>query len=210
MSDKFSIILDEYYPNAKEIRELALNLDYKPKSNATYPGGEAYSNEYNWESVRNNLMKYITASPNESPPEGKNFLQGKFRLALEIDNKIRPDGIHQDIQRYSGIIYLSKNEDLQGGIGLYKCKYTEEIGITAKWLEMISTRYDEPIGTNLFLNHVQTHLKNWDNWIMIGELPMRFNRAIILMAHCFHASTGIFGSEKKTGRLTQHFEFYLQ
>lgn len=52
------------------------------------------------------------------------------------------------------------------------------------------------------------YFKNDDNWEKIGEIPMCFNRAVIIMARVFHGSTCIFGQCKNTGRLTQHFEFY--
>jgi hypothetical protein len=45
-------------------------------------------------------------------------------------------------------------------------------------------------------------------WEMIGQIPMRYNRVVLLMGQCFHGSTGIFGHNKESGRLTQHFEFY--
>ena len=53
-----------------------------------------------------------------------------------------------------------------------------------------------------------SYFKKDENWEKIGEIPMRFNRAIILMAKVFHGSSGIFGNTKQNGRLTQHFEFY--
>jgi hypothetical protein len=37
---------------------------------------------------------------------------------------------------------------------------------------------------------------------------MRYNRAVLLMAQCFHMSMGVFGDRPENGRLTQHFEFY--
>lgn len=209
MPNTFVTILDNFYPEPQNIRNLALSLDYSPKPGANYPGGEAYSDAIDWAPIKQQIFTCIQSKKEEKIIPGKNFLQGKFRLANSGDNKTRPDGVHQDQQRYSAVIYLSRNQDLYGGIGLYKCKGTGELAMTAKWVQMISLRSNAEPGDKTFTAYLKSYMCDWDNWELVGELPMQFNRAIILMSRCFHASTGLFGSSKIDGRLTQHFEFYV-
>lgn len=208
MADNFVTILDNFYSSPADMRGLALTLDFQPKLGAQYPGGEAYSDAFDWESVRQELFASVKTGHVEKKVIGKNFRQGKFRLATNFDNECRPDGVHQDQQKYSGIIYLSRNQDLFGGIGLYKCKLSGELAITRQWIEVMSESCGYLPLDDKFKDHIAGYMRDWNNWELIGELPMRFNRAIILMSRCFHASTGLFGSSKKTGRLTQHFEYY--
>ncbi len=209
MRNHSALLIDDYYDDPVEIRELALKLDFRPKDGAQYPGGEAYSSERDWEIVRQDIIKLLDMGTYEKSIPGKKFKQGKFRLALKADETARPDGVHQDQQRYSAIIYLSRNEDCKGGIGLYRCRFSGETSITKKWLCVFTKRFNVQFNDPHFLSLMRSYYKDWSNWDKIGELPMRFNRMIVLMAQCFHAPTGIFGAEATTGRLTQHFEIYL-
>ena len=210
MALKSIISLDDYYQDPHIIRDLALSLDFQSKDNADYPGKEAYIENDKWIEVRQDLLNLISNEQKEVVPEiKKSFKQGKFRMAIENDNSKRTDAIHQDVQKYSGIIYLSKNIDCKGGVGLYRCINTGETSLTREWANFISTKYNHPKGSPEFFSVAKQHMQNWENWEKYGELPMKFNRAIILMARCFHASTGIFGKDIHSGRLTQHFEFYL-
>ncbi|MEW9809975.1 MAG: hypothetical protein AB2989_05575 [Candidatus Symbiodolus clandestinus] len=128
---------------------------------------------------------------------------------IEADEINRPDSVHQDVQRYSAIVYLTQNQYCQGGIGLYQCKLSSETAMSRHWFTVLSKRFNLSIEDPRFTKLINDYLGDWSNWKQIGELPMRFNRLIVLMARCFHASTGLFGKNANDGRLTQHFEIYL-
>lgn len=203
-----TLILDNFYDDPYAIRKLALNLEFRPKDGAMYPGGEAWSDAMDWEVVRQGIMSELRTGTQEVPIPGKNFRQGKFRLALEQHAATRPDAIHQDAQRYSAIVYLTQNQHCVGGIGLYQCRLTGQTSMSRQWANTLSERFDVAVNDPGFPDLVRSYCMDWSNWLQIGELPMRFNRLIVLMARCFHASTGIFGSDAADGRLTQHFEIY--
>ncbi|WP_124633975.1 DUF6445 family protein [Burkholderia cenocepacia] len=209
MKARSVLILDDYYDDPDSIRELALNLDYRPKDNAMYPGGEASTDARDWEPVRQSIMAELGMGTHEILIPGKDFKQGKFRLAMKRDAQTRPDAVHHDAQRYSAIVYLSHNQHCSGGIGLYQCKLSGQTVMNRTWLCALSERFKVDPNDSAFSRIVRQYCNDWSNWQQIGELPMRFNRLIVLMARCFHASTGIFGSDPASGRLTQHFEIYL-
>jgi hypothetical protein len=209
MKQRSALIVDDFYQDAQVVRDLALSLNFRPKAGATYPGGEAYSNARDWEIIRRQIMSELGMGTQETLIPGKDFKQGKFRLALQADAINRPDSVHQDVQRYSAIVYLAQNHHCQGGIGLYQCKLSTETAMSRNWFTALSKRFDLSIEDPRFPKLVSDYLADWSNWRQIGELPMRFNRLIVLMARCFHASTGLFGQNANNGRLTQHFEIYL-
>ena len=202
------IVIDNFYDDPNDIREHALSLNFYKKENATYPGLEAVSDR-DWEPTRLKLAEYInddvTAPGLKNPP----FAQGKFRIAIKEDEYTRLDKVHVDQQKYSGIVYLTSNELCQGGVAFYQHKNTKEVTFTEKFIshpELLFLR--ESSGPEQIKEQLFDYFKNNDSWEKIGEIPMRFNRAVIIMARVFHGSTGIFGECKYTGRLTQHFEFY--
>ncbi|MGF6768617.1 hypothetical protein P3T18_001087 [Paraburkholderia sp. GAS199] len=209
MKTRSVLILDDYYEDPQTVRDLALSLDFRPKEGAMYPGGEAWSDAMDWEAVRQDIMTELGMGAHETPIAGKDFRQGKFRLAMKHHEATRPDAVHQDAQRYSAIVYLAENRHCTGGVGLYQCKLSGETSMNRRWFTALSERFDIGANDPEFPSLVRSYCADWSNWLQIGELPMRFNRLIVLMARCFHASTGIFGVNPDSGRLTQHFEIYL-
>lgn len=209
MRARSTLIVDNFYEDLNAIRALALRLDFRPKNGAMYPGGEAWSDAMDWEPVRQDIIGELGMGTQETSIAGKDFKQGKFRLALEQHATSRPDAVHQDAQRYSAIVYLSQDQHCSGGIGFYKCRLSGQTAMNRQWANALSKHFNIAVNDPGFPDLVRRYCADWSNWLQIGELPMRFNRLIVLMAHCFHASTGIFGGNPASGRLTQHFEIYL-
>lgn len=207
MANRSAIIVDDYYTNPMEIREHALSLTYHSKTAATYPGREAISDAYDWQKVRNDLRQHIDENVDAESPKNVPFLQGKFRLALASDQATRLDLVHEDIQRWSGIIYLSLNEHCEGGVTFYRHKKTRAICSSPEWFAEIFPNISE-LSREEQIALIRKEFKEPSNWDIIGQIPMRFNRAVLLMGQCFHGSTGVFGENPTTGRLTQHFEYY--
>ena len=90
MRSRSALIVDNFYKNVYEIRELALSLRYQPKKGAMYPGGEAWSGVHDWEIVRQEIMDELGEGVDEKIPKGKEFKQGKFRLALGREWVVTP------------------------------------------------------------------------------------------------------------------------
>lgn len=201
------IVLDNFYEEPEKIRKLALSLDYQEKEDATYPGKEAYISNSQWLDTWNYLKDKIeddvTFSGQKKPP----FLQGKFRIALAADELKRKDLVHEDVQKWSAVVYLSLPNHCKGGVAFYRHKKT---GCTSASKEWIQDTFSEVLSErpHSLKDELRKHFKDESQWEKIGEIPMFYNRVVILMAHCFHGSTGVFGAQKDNGRLTQHFEFY--
>lgn len=209
MPNKTAVVIDNYYPNPLEIREHALSLNYATKPFASYPGGEAFSTDYNWEEIRKDLRQHIDEEVDQPCPKNPPFLQGKFRLAIAADEKTREDLVHEDIQRWSAIVYLSLNNYCEGGVAFYRHKKTKALHSSPEWFAEVFPNLKE-LSREERITVLRKEFKDPNNWEMIGQIAMQFNRVALVMGHCFHGSTGVFGDQPSAGRLTQHFEFYSQ
>ena len=209
MLSKSMIVIDGFYDDPFAIRELALQQRFFSKANAGYPGKEALAPGRTWidewTKMRSHIGEPVTATCSKKP----SFLQGKFRLALASDAVDRPDGVHQDVQRWSGIVYLSLPGDCQGGVALIPAQRdggeSRLERLEKKVFGHLSGKTREEVH-----DYIRAYSRDLGNWEQIGLIPMAFNRCTLLMAHCFHSSAGIFGDKSERGRLTQHFEFYLE
>jgi hypothetical protein len=152
-------------------------------------------------------MCYIEEIVDAPCPKQAPFSQGKFRLALASDEAKRIDRVHVDQQRWSGIVYLTRPEDCQDGLRLYRHLATGSTFWDNKWFESNFPSYYE-LPTEEFRSQVLTYFKDANNFQLIGTIPMLYNRAILLMAHSLHGTGLAFGDRVENGRLSQHFEFY--
>ena len=96
------IVLDDFYDDPDAVRALALSLDYWRKPGATYPGREAHANTVDWSNVWQRLQRCLDVTVCATGPKNPPFPQGKFRLALTDDEHLRIDGVHEDLQPWSG------------------------------------------------------------------------------------------------------------
>jgi hypothetical protein len=201
------VVIDDFYDNADEIRELALSLDYTRKPGAGYPGGEAIAPGREWSDVRQRLRGHIDEPVDAPCPKTPPFSQGKFRIATAVDADTRIDRVHVDVQRWSGVIYLSRNEDCEDGLALYRHRPTRKVEWDEEWFQKhYGWVYSLP--REQMRQAMIDYFRDPDMFEQIGLIPIAYNRAILLMAQVFHGTGAVFGMDKHTGRLSQHFEFY--
>lgn len=84
MAHQSLIVIDNFYDNPDEIKNLALSLDFTTKSGGTYPGVEAIASEMDWTSSWKKLRGYIEEDVDAPCPLKDGFPQGKFYTALLI------------------------------------------------------------------------------------------------------------------------------
>ncbi|QFS52814.1 DUF6445 family protein [Nostoc sphaeroides] len=204
------IVIDNFYDDPDEIRKLALSLNYSKDPNKVYPGAEGIAIGYDWTEVMNRMRSYIdepcqTSSPLRNPP----FPQGKFNLALASDENKRLSRVHVDLNRWAGVVYLSRPEDCCGGTSWYRHRASGAITDTQEWMEQIFSHCAGKTAEEYKKDvlKVSTDMSQWEE---IQRVAMVYNRALILMAHTFHATTCLFGTDINNGRLTQHFELYTK
>lgn len=208
MAHRSIVVIDDFYDDPDEIRDHALSLDFHRGERVTYPGGQARS-ERSWSEARARLRAHIDEPVDEPCPKAHPFPQGLFRLALAEDEARRIDGVHQDLQRWSGVIYLSRPQDCAGGVAFFRHKQTGLVASNRDFeLSVFGHLADRP--RREVEDSMLRYLADSSHWEEIQRVAMVYNRAVLLMAQCFHMSMGVFGHSKQSGRLTQHFEFYAE
>lgn len=204
-------VLDDFYPDPTVVRKAALRLDFTQKPGATYPGLEAICPSFDWQTPWAAMREYIREEVQPDGPKDPPFPQGKFRIAIARDADRRIDGVHVDEQPWSGVVYLTPDEhhSRAGAVGFYRHKETGLLSAAPEWWAYITAKLEFA-----YLSADKRHSRFWsymrepEHWVEIDRVENRFNRALLLNAHQFHASIGLFGDSQATGRLTQHFEFY--
>lgn len=204
------IVLDDFYDDPDAIRSLALSLEYQRKPGATYPGREAIAPGRDWSDVRAVLRSYLDEPVDGPCPKPVPFPQGKFRLAMVQDEKERVDGVHEDLQPWSAVIYLSLPRDCagQGAVGFYRHRATGATEFSDEWEREVFGKQAE-LPPEEFTPIYWAYMRDKSNWQEVQRIENCYNRALLLQAQCFHASLGVFGDTPERGRLTQHFEFYF-
>ncbi|MCH9687311.1 MAG: hypothetical protein K0V04_38105 [Deltaproteobacteria bacterium] len=208
MSRRSIVVIDDFYEDPEEIRRHALSLEYHRGERVTYPGGEARSPR-DWSAARTRLKAHVDERVDAPCPKTPPFPQGLFRLALAADEATRIDGVHQDVQRWSGVVYLSRPEDCEGGVAFMRHR---ETGLTASSRDFELSTFGHLAGRpqREIEDEMLRYLADMRHWEEFQRIGMVYNRAVLLMGQCFHMSMGVFGADKQGGRLTQHFEFYTE
>lgn len=206
MAHRSIVVIDDFYDDPEAIRRLALEDSFVRRGQPTYPGGQRQVDR-DWTPEWKRLRAEIDEDVDAPCPKPRPFPQGLFRLALAKDQATRIDGVHQDAQRWSCVIYMSLPEHCQGGVSFFRHK---ETGLYSSTRELETKLFSHLVGLpeDEADRAVKAYLADLKNWEEVQRIAMRYNRAVLLMAQCFHMSEGIFGTEPANGRLTQHFEFY--
>ena len=186
------IIVDEFLDNAAALREAALRLDY-PDNEAPFPGRNSLQ-RLNIPGLAEEVS-HIVDEPLRplSPPQS----HGKFRITLGSDvGKAR---VHADAAHWSGILYLSRPEDCQGGTEFFRHIRTgTDRALTApeQWRAHGYSSFEE-----MHRDIVEQDTLDPSKWEMIMQVPMRFNRLVLLRPWLWHTAGSGFGDSLENGRL---------
>lgn len=194
------IVMDDFLPNPHEMRERALSLNYAvegryPGLNSVektvIPGLDAIISRLVYEPVR--------------APWTEDFSHGSCRLALAKDD--RPGRIHIDQSHWSGILYLNRPEDCQGGTEFFRHlpTMTDHLPLTPQALQEAGfSSYDE-----LKTEILEKDALDRSKWELTMTVPMRFNRLVLLQPQYWHTSGHSFGDSIENGRLV-YLMFFLR
>ena len=202
-------VIDNFYDNPDDVRECALSLDFRKKPDQVFPGAEGFSSEVDWSNVTTYMQSIIREKCGTFTSQKPNFSQGKFNLALARDEDKRLSRVHVDLNKWSGVIYLSKPQDCQGGTSWYRHRQTGALEDSEDWCNEI-LRNSSQNSVSALREHILKVSKDMTEWEEIQRVAMKYNRAVVFNAKVFHGTSCLFGDKMDNGRLTQHFEFYSE
>jgi hypothetical protein len=194
------IVMDDFLPNAEELRERALKLNYAVEGR--YPGMNSVEkvNIPNLDAVISRLVYEPVRAP-----WTQDFSHGSCRVSLAKDDK--PARIHIDQSHWSGILYLTRPEDCQGGTEFYRHlpTGTDHLPLTPEALKAAGYEtYDE-----LKREILEKDALDRSKWELTMTVPMRFNRLVLLQPQYWHTAGKSFGTSIENGRLV-YLMFFLR
>jgi hypothetical protein len=187
------IVVDDFLDNAEQLRAAALRLTYVRKEGVFFPGRNSVERI-----ALHGLDEQISALVGEplrplSPPESHT----RCRITL-ADDPGRAK-VHMDPGYWSGILYLSRPEDCQGGTEFFRHIDTQSdqapedlAGLKA----MGFSSYDE-----MHKQIIQKDTLDDSKWERSMTVPMRFNRLVLLRPWLWHTAGPGFGDTLENGRL---------
>jgi hypothetical protein len=194
------IVIDDFLPNAQELRDRALKLTYAVEGR--YPGLNSVE-KVNIPGL-DEVVSRLVYEPVRAPWT-KDFSHGSCRVALAKDDQ--PARIHIDQSHWSGILYLSRPEDCQGGTEFYRHlpTGTDHLPLTPESLKAAGfSSYDE-----LKREILEKDALDRSKWELTMTVPMRFNRLILLQPQYWHTAGESFGDSIENARLV-YLMFFLR
>lgn len=181
------VIKDDFYPDPDAVRELALGKTYaEPPAGTPRLAVTAICNETESKAMYERLAPFLPRAE-ANPVVGVNIL---FRYTLA--NAQKKIFCHVDGCSGAGIVYLSKPEDCAGGTTIYRHKATGDEIYNKQHRQL----YD---------------FRNPEQWEVIEEVEMAYNRLVMYPGQLFHAITPVFfGDRIDNARLTQNVFIYRE
>ncbi len=186
------IVVDDFLQNARDLREAALRLTY-PDLQGAFPG-------------RNSLerididglvpqVSHLVGEPLAlmSPLQS----HAKCRITLAADKgRAR---VHIDPSYWSGILYLSRPEDCRGGTEFFRHRPTDSDRAPIDHAELAARGYASM--DEMHREIIEKDSLDDSKWEQTMQVPMRFNRLVLLRPWLWHTAGEAFGDRLENGRL---------
>ena len=186
------IIVDDFLQDPQVVREAALKLTY-PVQDAMFAGRNSIERlTISGLAQRASRLTGEDLVPIE-PPQS----HAKCRITLAQDRG--RSQIHVDRSHWSGILYLSREPDCVGGTEFYRHRRTG--------MDRWPINPDELAATGMAtLEDVRREIGEQDSndpekWELTMQVPMRFNRLLLLRPWFWHTASPGFGDSLDNGRL---------
>lgn len=182
-----SLVIDDFYSNPMEVREFALNQEFKVRGN--YPGQRTIS--FLNEPIKNKIQEILYPIAGNITFWGGEYT-GSFQYTVAADRS----WIHSDSTTdWACLVYLTPDAPLTAGTGIFRHKGTGLMN----W----DYRNQDP-------NYLKTSppgddFQDMTKWDMVDRFGNIFNRMIMYRADNYHMSLDYFGNNKENGRLFQVF-----
>ena len=186
------VVVDDFIDNAPELRRMALRLDY-PDNEAPFPGRNSLQ-RINIPGLAEEVS-HILDEPLRplNPPQS----HGKFRITLASD--VGKAKVHADPAHWSGILYMSRDEDCRGGTDFFRHIRTNTDRAPTTPEELRAHGYSS--FEEMHADILEKDSLDDSRWERIMQVPMRFNRLVLLRPWLWHTAGPGFGDNLENGRL---------
>jgi hypothetical protein len=186
------IVVDDFLENPWPLREAALRLTY-PRLQGAFPGRNSLERlEIEGLSERVSQLTGERLAP-ISPPES----HAKCRITLADD--VGRGKVHVDRSHWSGILYLSRPEDCRGGTEFFRHRRTGTDHWPLDQAQLAAMGYDTR--EQMHREIIEAESNDDSKWEMTMQVPMRFNRLVLLRPWLWHTAGPAFGDSLENGRL---------
>lgn len=188
------IIVDDFLStkDAHGLREAGLRLTYPPQEGA-FPGRNS-AERMEIAGLDQAVSQLVGESLKPlSPPQS----HAKFRITLGTDKG--RGHVHVDPSHWSGILYLSRPEDCRGGTEFFRHLATGSDRWPLDDAEMAAMGYASK--EDLHRDLIERDGTDLSKWEMTMQVPMRFNRLVLLRPWLWHTAGPAFGDRPENGRL---------
>ena len=186
------LIIDDFLDDPDAVRRQALMLDY-PDQQGIFPGRNSLQRLQldGLSQVVSTLVRepLVAAPPNQS--------HAKCRITLAQDEGL--GRVHIDVSNWSGILYLSKPEDCRGGTEFFRHRRTGWDRFPLDINEIRKGGFASFQEAQKVL--VEEEGTKEECWEPVMNVPMRYNRLILLRPWLWHTAGPGFGETIENGRL---------
>lgn len=193
MPTSFIVVDDFLSPaDAQGLRQAALGLDY-PVQEGAFPGRNSQQ-RLELEGLSGAVSRLVN-----EPLRPVNPLQshGKFRITLASD--VGSAKVHIDQAYWSGILYLSKPENCRGGTEFFRHRPSNRDRAPLNDAELAEMGFSSH--AQMHQEIIEKHSNDDSVWEPTMQVPMRFNRLVLLRPWLWHTAGPAFGSTMEDGRL---------
>lgn len=186
------IIVDDFLDKAPDLRAAALRLTY-PEQDGAFPGRNSQERI-----TLEGLLPQVSRLVGEplalmTPPQS----HGKCRITLAADQGRAK--VHVDQAYWSGILYLNRPEDCQGGTEFFRHRRTGTDRGPINRDEVAGMGFDSM--QDMHREIIEKDSNDDSAWERTMQVPMRFNRLLLLRPWLWHTAGPAFGDSIENGRL---------
>jgi len=187
------IIVDDFLDTAPALREAALRLTYPEQQQGAFPGRNSLQ-RINIEGLTQQVSRLVGEPLQEMPPPQSH---AKCRITLAGD--VGTARVHVDGAHWSGILYLSRPEDCRGGTEFFRHRPTGTDRAPYNDAEASAMGY--PSAKQMTHELLERDSMDASKWELTMQVPMRFNRLLLLRPWLWHTAGENFGDTLENGRL---------
>ena len=220
--DKSVIIVDNFYENPDEIRDLAIQLDYsgEPDVVGGFPGMRGHLDTPQVKKKLYQGFYHLCRELGDLNVEAfeKNWDNLGYLVNITKDSELRPNpmGIipHQDFYedepgeestyQYGAVVYLNTEDECAGGTNLYS--YEGEMSIPSdykpNWMKGPIVR---TLSDDLLFKYIRDRVDSNDPYQLEFEAEMKYNRMFLYSSKFLHSANLDLGMFIDQYRINQVF-----